>query len=208
MVLFSSFAYGNTRKYALYHTEPCCVSEKSIQWCSVLYGVQCNANWSLNEVDWQIMLLIYCSAANWANRHLALVSLLSATELFLEQGEASLFSSLWEYWKMTARGFLPFFPGGVLTLASSSLLLRKIVPQCLMHPCSFRAFRCNPLSSFVLLFFDSVSANICMTMTVCSSGTNLFKDLITYNGIFMIIVLLGILIIHSACSPTTSSEYV
>lgn len=109
MVLFSSFAYGNTRKYALYHTEPCCVSEKSIQWCSVLYGVQCNANWSLNEVDWQIMLLIYCSAANWANRHLALVSLLSATELFLEQGEASLFSSLWEYWKMTARGFLPFF---------------------------------------------------------------------------------------------------
>lgn len=63
-----------------------------------------------------------------------------------------------------------------------------------MHHCSFRAFSCNPFSSFVLmlLFLDSVcmcaclnvSACLCEYECVCMCGTRLlrFKDHITYNN--------------------------
>lgn len=69
-----------------------------------------------------------------------------------------------------------FATGKVLTLTSSSLLHRTIVPKCLIRRCSFRVFCCNLYSSFALLFFDSacVCVNVFVTMTMCLCGMNLF----------------------------------
>lgn len=98
---------------------------------------------------------------------------------------------------------------GVLTLSSSSfvetqsLLQRTIVPECLMHHCSFRAFCCNPFSSFVLwlLFLYSVCVSVWAWLCVLVWYISFLRSYYI-QWICLIIALWGILIIHSAYSPS------
>lgn len=81
---------------------------------------------------------------------------------------------------------------GVLTLSSSSfvetqsLLQRTIVPECLMHQCSFRAFCCNPFSSFVLwlLFLYSVCVSVWAWLCVLVWYISFFKIILHTMDLF------------------------
>lgn len=60
-------------------------------------------------------------------------------------------------------------------------------------------------------FSACLRADICAAPTLVSRSTNLLKDHITYNGICMIIALLGILIMHSGgwnSPPSTCCQHV
>lgn len=126
------------------------------------------------------------------------------TERFLSCGNVFfLFSLLWILQEDSKRfmslGFIEHHPAS--PLRKQSLLQRTIVPECLMYHCIFRALYCNP--PFFFPFCSRIP--ICVCVCVCPSVSLwmwcvscAFKDHIRHNERFIIIVLLGILIIHSA----------
>lgn len=135
--------------------------------------------------------------AERARRHVEIVWFLfeSMRQNCLSHVAQSFLLPFCETCQRTAMGcfFLRRVTARVLPLSSSSfvetqsLLQRTIVPKCLMHHCSFRAFCCNPFSLFVLglLFLDSVCTCMCWVHVLVSiKHTDLlgFEAHITYKG--------------------------